>query len=176
MKMRNGITWLALVMATVISASSFAGIITDTVSQKVKLSTWDTHTYQHNLLDDGFVMGSALAGHLSIEVWDDGDFWPELALFKVDKFDLDTGTFTFGTNLMTDLEVKALGVINATGMLDITVVSLFGDFYVGKSILTVKTDDNYTPPSVTVSVPEPGSLLLLGLGIAALGYSRRLSK
>jgi hypothetical protein len=48
-------------------------------------------------------------------------------------------------------------------MLQVTVQSLWGDFRVGESILSVEVSE----------VPVPGTLGLLGAGLAALGLARR---
>ncbi|MEJ2407577.1 MAG: PEP-CTERM sorting domain-containing protein [Candidatus Thiodiazotropha sp.] len=143
---------------------SSAGILTDTVYQNVKLGTWQSHSYTHNLIDDGFIPGTAVAGTLSVDIFDDRDIWPEIVVFTVEAFDFDSGGFTFGSQFVGDLEVNALSAINSDGLLDVTVTSLLGDFYVGNSVLTVTTR----------SVPAPSVLLLLSLGLMGLGTIRRL--
>ncbi|MEW8442105.1 MAG: PEP-CTERM sorting domain-containing protein, partial [Candidatus Thiodiazotropha taylori] len=91
----------------------------------------------------------------------------ELILFVVEEFDFDTGGVTFGTSFVGDLEVNALGALNADGKLDVTIASLWGDFHVGNSVLSVVTSDDPT------SVPEPSTLLLLSIGLLGLGAARR---
>ncbi len=158
------LTIFAISLFAMASISS-AGIITDTVYQSVRLDTWDSHSYTHSLLDDGFTPGADVVvdGTLAIDIFDDRDYWPEIVIFTVEAFDLDTGGFTFGSAFFGDLEVNALSAINADGLLDVTITSFFGDFYVGNSVLTVNTQ----------SVPTPPLLLLMSLGLMGLGVIRR---
>ena len=157
-------------MSFCLLATSFtqAGMIVDVVEQNEYVGWWGSHSYTHDITDQGFSLGSADSGTLAIELSDDKDKWyefgGEVVLFIVDSFDLDTGGFTFGSAFSGDLELSALGAINANGMLDITVQSVVGDFYVGNSTLTVNT------------VPEPGALALFSLGLLGLGLSRRRAK
>lgn len=147
-------------------ASAQAGMITDTVYQNAYVGWYGSHSYSHDITDNGFVPGSDLAvsGDISIKVTDDSRWdWFEVVVFTIEQFDLDTGGFTLGGSFSNSLEVEALAALNSDGMLDVTVTSLSGDFYVGKSILNV----------VTEAVPEPGTLALLGLGLAGLGAARR---
>ena len=111
-------------------------------------------------------MGSALSGTLEINVSDDPDFLvfiPEVIVFVIEEFDFDTGGLTFGTAFAGDLEIGALAALNTDGLLEVTVQSVFGDFFVGDSTLTV----------VTADVPTPETLGLLGLGLLSLAFARR---
>jgi hypothetical protein len=164
-----------IALLTIASASN-AGIITDTVSQNAFVDYCFfgdcSHSYTHNINDDGFTLGSALSGTLAIEIREDGDYlFPgEIIVFVVEEFDFDTGgiTFTMGdasaASFSGELEVNALGALNADGLLDVTVVSILGDFYVGDSVLTVETAD----------IPAPSALLLMSLGLLGLGFARKM--
>ena len=157
---------LALALGMTFGASAGAATITDTISQDAYVTFFGSHTYTHDITDDGFVPGSAISGSLQISIYDDArdrlDFLPELVLVIVDSFDFDSGGLTFG-NFDNSLGVQALGSLNADGMLQVTVQSLWGDFRVGESILSVEVSE----------VPVPGTLGLLGAGLAALGLARR---
>lgn len=163
---------LVLALAMCFGTVAQAGVITDIVNQNVLVNGFlDSHSYRHNINDDGFVLGSAFKANLKVQISDDGGFFDgfEIVAFIVEGFDFDTGSVQF-SSFDSNLEVKALGALNADGFLDVTVRSLLGDFYVGQSVLTVYKNDP------VAAVPEPSTLALLGLGLAGLGLYRRKAK
>ena len=163
-------TFISILLAT---STAHAIPIIDTVDQNAYVGWGDTHSYTHNLLDDtAFTLGTAVSGTINIQIFDDTDsgwFQGEGILIVVDDFDFDTGGIILSASTFAnEIEINALAKINNSGMLDISISSLWGDFYVGQSILTIETAD--------VSVPEPGILGLLSLGLLGFGVTYRLRK
>jgi len=155
-----------LAAVALLSANASADVIIDEIEQEAFVDWFESYSYVHDINDDGFALGSATGGTLEIEIGDDRDRWyefgREVVLFVVEDFDFDTGGWTFGSAFIGDLEVNALGALNADGLLNVTIKSVWGDFWVGDSVLTVYT-----------RVAEPGTLALLGLGLVGLGVARR---
>lgn len=158
----------ALLSLGLLAGTAQAALIVDTVEQNVFVGQFGQHSYRHDLNDDGFILGSALSGSIDIQITDDKKGWdelfPEIIMFTIGAFDFDTGGISlFGNGYAAELGIKALGSINLDGFLDVTVSSLVGDFWVGDSTLRV----------TTASVPGPGVLGLVVIGLAGLGFSRR---
>ena len=143
--------------------------IVDTFDVNTSLQTGDSVSYTHDLTDDNFDLGTATSGTIEIEFSDNTDADWEVILIVVEEFDFDTGGILISTaasSFFGDLEINALTQINSVGELDITIYSWWGDFTVGQSVLTLETN----------SVPEPGVLGMLGIGLLGLGVARRMRK
>lgn len=166
---------LLLFCPFVFASNVNASVMQDVVEQNELIGWWGSHSYTHDLNDNGFIPGTttAVSGSLEIKVKDDArwDGW-EVVLFVVEAFDFDSDAISFGSSYNGDLEMEALGQINQDGLLDVTIFSLWGDFLLGDSILTVNTT---TAPPVH-GVPEPSTILLLGVGLLGLNIARKRVK
>ena len=78
--------------------------------------------------------------------------WAESGQWELGE--VDTGEFTYGIVNLSFL---------SDGIFQVTIASLYGDFHIDRSLLTV----NYTP------VPEPTTILLVGFGLISLAAFRR---
>jgi hypothetical protein len=124
------------------------------------------------LTDDGFDLGTATSGSIEILFSDNTDKAWEVILIQVEAFDFDTGGLLVASSAYSyygDLQVNALSQINSDGMLDITIKSWWGDFTVGQSVLTIDG-------GIINSVPEPGVLAMLAIGLLGFGIAGQKRK
>lgn len=128
--------------------------------------------FQHDIRDNGFTVGDTIVS-ASLAL----DFTNDLADFKFD-FGLSHENVTawYDGNKWTvgevDNDVYVLAIADlallADGILDVTLRTAFNNTgaWLDSSTLTVEAF------AASVEVPEPGTVALLGLGLAGLGAAR----
>jgi hypothetical protein len=177
---------LFIVLAALLLVTSGAGLANAALVEDI----WDpnpdiffsetsisSYNFQHDITDTGFVIGSATSFTLEVYLYDDfvddpqdpADF--EFA-FVYSPIIPSPYNFSLTSNVFSD-DVFDFGIlqINTTGLLDVTISKISGDFYFDKSVLTVE--------GRVAAVPEPSTLLLLGgglLGLVGYGRIRRMLK
>lgn len=160
---------------------------TDTIDFTPDILIPPTVNYTHNIADNGFssfFMGGndTISSYvLSLSLYDDnlgtrinrwltlsdgGEIAAILTTGGIYSYNFDLASDDFTGNFLGTLDLFA------DGRLSVTVASLWGDFYLASSELTAYGDNGTAP------VPEPGTIVLLGVGLLGLGFfgKRRMNK
>ncbi|WP_455204103.1 PEP-CTERM sorting domain-containing protein [Kaarinaea lacus] len=135
-------------------------------------ATNTTHSWTHDLTDDGFDPGFFSDDFITdysitLNVFDDQDNLREVAFFNQPGV-IGDGLFEVNYNDV-ELGMSFFGflALNATGMLDVSLTRTRGDFFFGGSTLVANG------LTKAASVPEPGTLALLALGLLGIGFQLR---
>jgi hypothetical protein len=170
---------LALGFTTAAHADYIPATWTDTanVGSGVYIGSSQSYTYTHNVTDNGFrPLNDLITGfHLSINLADDSRSFldgPELAFVNLPGPLGDSFVYNFGMSGEEFGGWSILGLLqlNVLGTLTVTISSVWGDFNLVGSTLTASGFAN------TASVPEPGALGLLGIGLVGMALSIRRRK
>lgn len=124
-----------------------------------------TYTYTHNILDNGFVPANDMItdADIYISLWDDLDIQSENVRISLDNLivaqsmEVDWESYHFNVNT---------SALQSDGSLTVTLNVLSGDFLFKDSRLEVAANH-------TEAVPEPGTMALMGLGLAGVGFAAR---
>jgi hypothetical protein len=170
---------LAVGFSTAARADYIPATWTDSlnVGSGVYIGNSQSYTYTHNLNDNGFrPLTDWITGfHLSINLADDSRNWldgPELAYVNLPGTLGDGFVSNFGLSGEEFGGWSILGLLqlNTLGTLTVTISSIIGDFNLVGSTLTAHGLSN------VASVPEPGALGLLGIGLMGMAFSMRRRK
>ena len=171
-------TFLSLVALAALSGTAQAAFVpttwTDDYITDQAVSVGSPAEYFHDITFDGFNVGSDIVTNflLTIDLFDDASdrrFEGELAFVDIpgilgDRF---VSTFQFGDAAYAGASIVGLFELNLLGQLSVTVSAIYGDFVLTGSHLVAKGF------AQVASVPEPGTLGLLGLGLLGIAFGAR---
>jgi hypothetical protein len=137
------------------------------------IAPYSSYSYTHSILDNGYNPGvdSIYNYSLSVNLLDDSDRGLDVALINVPGLFGDTIFFNLSGVEFGGWSLEGQTQLSNTGIYGVTITSLIGDFFLGGSSLTVRGEENDGR-----SVPEPGTLGLLGLGLLGVGAGMRKKK
>lgn len=177
MKMLN--KSLAIVLSMGLASSASAMTISDVNDTSTFLKEGDSITTTHDLTDDGvptdFLVTSA---ELTLGFSDGlglGDWSLDIADVTGDgiegEFEVD-GTHWFGYDIRTvNIGADGISTLNSSGQLEVTVTAKDTSFWDGRNDFWLKTS-RLDAEATARQVPEPASVMLLGLGLLVLGLRR----
>lgn len=173
-----------LAASTLLALSGFAHAnlitMTDDYGTKQTVTTANSVQFLHDFTDEDYETGfdSIVSATLVLSLQDKakgGDAGgPETYTLT---FNHDGSTLLSGANLpngkttlpAVQIDGASLALLSATGQLWFTLAAQSGDFEFFSSTLTAKYQEGVAP----VDVPEPFSVALVGIGLAAIGAARR---
>jgi len=172
---------VTFVFGMVGNASAASMTWTDTIdwSPDQYVGWFDSLDYKHDISDgadgfDGFITGGndyVLNYSLTIALYDDGGRWDGREVAYINQPGIiGDGFYNFSySNKTYGWSIAGLIDINLDGILNVSINSWYGDFYLDKSTLVAHGDNGPVAP-----VPEPSTILLMGAGLLGLvGYSRK---
>jgi hypothetical protein len=171
---------LMVLAGALVALPAQAKLITDIETPIEYLGRGDSVTVTHNLTDEGVPETyQVTSARLYLTFWDDisGDFFADFLFDKIEDWaEVSVGgltkSFEVGDGLLgisvhsLPVDDGGIGELNKWGTLAVTVTALDwkrNDFFWKTSMLSAHVE----------SVPEPGTLGLLGLGLVAAGLARK---
>lgn len=173
--MKSFIAGLLLTAPLMANAYSIAPDVID-FNPNPLVTTGGSFTYSHNLTDNaGYNPADIITNFsLQLQLKDYGSDWFDVAYINygtsANLLSADSGALLYNwsyASLTSNATANGLLQIK-DGILDVTVSSLFGSFYIDKSTLSAEAK--------SASVPEPSSVALLAAGLLGIAIMRRKNK
>lgn len=171
--MKSARQWIVtgLLGLSAMSAQAIPTVWTDTLdfNPNILITPSDNYEYTHDITDDGFDIATDTIINYSvlINLFDDSrEDGAEVAYVNLPGLLGDRLFFSLSGLEFGGWSLAGHTSLQDSGLLDVTIDSWWGDFYLGDSTLIACGDD-------VVSVPEPGTLSLFGLGLLGLALAVR---
>ena len=173
-------TLFSLIAVAAVSGTAQAAFVpatwTDDYITNTPVSPGSPAEYFHDITFGGFNPGSDLVTsfQLTIDLYSNATsrWFQGLAFVDAGFGTTNPLVFSFGDSAYQGTSLLGLFTLNLEGLLDVTVSSIIGDFDLTGSHLVANGFQR------VASVPEPGTLALLGLGLLgiAAGVRRKAAR
>ncbi len=169
-------TFIATVLAIApLFANAYTWDETIDFNPNPKITWLSTYSYTHDLTNGGFTpsVDSVTSYSLTINLMNDAGMLDAIYInqpgIAADSTLLST-SWTYAS-LSTGYSYQGLASINANGLLDISITSLLGTFFLDSSTLNATGTQGSSQ-----TVPEPTSVALLAAGLLGIAVMRRKNR
>lgn len=152
----------------------FANAYTQTIdfNPDPKITWLSTYSYTHDLTTDGFIPGTDTVGgyNLKINLYNDAGMLDAIYINQP-GITGDSAALLYNwtyASLTTGDSYQGVASINSSGLLNVSLTSLLGTFFLDSSTLTTTTKEGGSQ-----AVPEPTSVALLAAGLLGIAVMRR---